>query len=754
MSRSMVRSLLLVSVALAGPPGAFSGEEVTVTGGKLLTRWAADVSMVKPLPEYPRPQMVRADWTNLNGHWKYAVLPKDAAQPGEWDGEILVPYCIESALSGVMKSVGSDQRLWYRRSFFLKELANGPRTLLHFGAVDWEAAVWVNGKEAGSHRGGYDAFWFDITDHLQEGQNEIVVAVLDPTDKGYQPRGKQVLEPRGIWYTAVTGIWQTVWLETVPSAHIVSLRTTTDPLASTARIDVSVVGDSGASLSGRVSTLGQEIAAATAKIGESLSFEFEDPRPWSPVDPFLYDVEVVLRGGDGEVIDAVKSYIGLRSIEVAKDDAGVPRLFLNGKPLFQYGLLDQGWWPDGLYTAPTDEALRYDIQVTKALGFNMARKHVKIEPQRWYYWCDRLGLLVWQDMPSGDAYIGGKDPDITRSDESAQNFERELRAMIDGFHDHPSIVMWVPYNEGWGQWDTGRITNLIKEWDPTRPVNSASGWTDRGTGDVFDIHSYPGPAMPPLEEKRAAVLGEFGGLGLPVSGHTWQDEKNWGYRSFKTPEDLTAAYTGLLKRLKPLVWKGLAAAVYTQTTDVEIEINGVMTYDRAQIKMPVLAARRAALPLYATPPTVIELASTSAEAEVNWKYTIDAPGDGWFKPDFDADAWKTGPGGFGEPSTPGSSVKTSWKSEDIWLRRELELGEVTGLIMLLVHHDEDAEIYLNGVLAARLAGYKTGYEMVPLADAAIRAVRKGPNLMAIHCHQTGGGQYIDAGLVELQWKER
>ncbi|MFH0945234.1 MAG: sugar-binding domain-containing protein [Planctomycetota bacterium] len=744
----MVRFSLFVLAVLVGRAGALGTE------GGLLTQWAADVSMVQPWPEYPRPQMVRAEWTNLNGHWDYAILPKDAARPEQWDGEILVPYCIESALSGVKKTVSLDQRLWYRRSFDTAELKTGRRTLIHFGAVDWECTVWVNGREVGSHQGGYDAFSFDITDALREGSNELVVAVLDPTNKGYQPRGKQVLEPGGIWYTAVTGVWQTVWLEEVPATYIDRLRMTTDPKAGTARIEVSVVGDLGVSLSGRVSRFGQEIAAATGKVGEPLTLEIEDPHPWSPADPFLYDVGIVLGGEDGKMIDAVKSYFGLRSIEVAKDDAGVLRLFLNGEPLFQYGLLDQGWWPDGLYTAPTDEALRYDIEVSKTLGFNMARKHVKIEPQRWYTWCDRLGLLVWQDMPSGDAYIGGDSPDITRSVESAHNFERELHRMVDGLQNHPAIVMWVPFNEGWGQWDTGRVSDLIKQWDPTRPVNSASGWTDRGVGDIRDIHSYPGPAMPTLEQKRAAVLGEFGGLGLPVKKHTWQDEKNWGYRSFETPEDLTTAYLGLLHRLQPLVWKGLAAAVYTQTTDVEIEINGVMTYDRARIKMPVQPVREAAMRLYLPPPGVVDLASTSAEKEVNWRYTTDEPGEGWIESGFDDSAWKSGPGGFGEPSTPGSAVKTSWKSDDIWLRRELELSEVAGEMRLLVHHDEDAEIYLNGVLAAELAGYTTGYEMIPLTNEAIAGVRKGPNLLAIHCHQTAGGQYIDAGLVELQWKER
>jgi len=306
---------------------------------------------------------------------------------------------------------------------------------------------------------------------------------------------------------------------------------------------------------------------------------------WTLDSPFLYDLELVLMNKDGNVTDRIKSYFGMRKISLGKDAQGITRLMLNSEFIFQLGPLDQGWWPDGLYTAPIDEALRYDIEVTKQVGFNMVRKHVKIEPDRWYYWCDKMGLLVWQDMPSGDQYIGGDDPDIERSPESARQFETELKAMIDGLYNHPSIIIWVPYNEGWGQWDTPRITNLIKSWDPTRLVNSASGWTDRGVGDVYDIHSYPGPAMPEPEVKRAIVLGEFGGLGLPIEGHTWQDKDNWGYRSFQSTQDLIQAYTNLMIKLNPMIERGLSAAIYTQTTDVEVEVNGLMTYDRAIIKM-------------------------------------------------------------------------------------------------------------------------------------------------------------------------
>ena len=581
--------------------------------GPLMTRWAREVSPKNAHPEYPRPQMVRPQWQNLNGLWDYAITEKDALRPSAWDGQILVPFPIESALSGVMKPLTEQQRLWYRRTFTVPRQWDGRRVLLHFGAVDWEATVWVNGREIGTHRGGYDAFSFDITDALNpKGAQEILVAVWDPTDAGHQPRGKQVRKPGGIWYTPTSGIWQTVWLEPVAASHIQSLRIT--PQVDTSSVIVQTLARSGAGrdLESEVEVLDGTKVVQRAKISTSatagevvapkVELKVPNAKLWSPDFPHLYGLRITLFE-DGKKVDAVESYFGLRKIAVAKDAKGINRLFLNNRPLFQFGPLDQGFWPDGLYTAPTDEALRYDIEMTRKLGFNLARKHVKIEPARWYYWADRLGLLVWQDMPSGDRYIGSRDPDITRSPESAANFERELRAMVDGLYNHPSIVMWVPYNEGWGQWDTCRIVDLIKQWDPTRLVNNASGWTDRGCGDVHDIHAYPGPAVPPLEEKRAVVLGEFGGLGLPVKGHTWQDERNWGYRSFRSSEELTDAYIGLIRRLRPMTGdRGLAAAVYTQTTDVEIEVNGLMTYDRALVKMDQAAITAANLAVYTPPP--------------------------------------------------------------------------------------------------------------------------------------------------------
>jgi len=591
MRRLSIAALLIV-FAWAGSVTA----EWKPADGPLLSRWSDQVSPENVWPEYPRPQMVRESWTNLNGLWDYAITEKDAERPEQWQGEILVPFCVESALSGVMKTVGPEKALWYHRAFTTPHL-DDDRLLLHFGAVDWHATVWLNGEKLGEHQGGYDSFRFDVTDHLRKDTNDVVVRVWDPTDAGYQPRGKQVLRPRGILYTAVTGIWQTAWLEPVSSSHIQSLRITPDLDNHAVEVVADAAGGDGVTV--RVAAE-KDGTSATGKPGEPIRLKL-DPKvynqPWSPDEPQLYDLKVELMRGD-QAVDSVASYFALRKIEVRKDEGGINRLFLNNKPLFQYGPLDQGWWPDGLYTPPCDAALRYDIEVTKKLGMNMCRKHVKVEHPRFYYWTDKLGLLVWQDMPSGDRNIRGADPDIIRSPESGENFERELKAMIDTLSNHPSIVMWVPYNEGWGQWDTPRICKLVRQWDATRPVNNASGWTDRGVGDVNDIHRYPGPGIAPLEDDRAVVLGEFGGLGLPVAGHTWQKEKNWGYRKFDTPEALTNAYLDLLKKLQPLVDQGLAAAVYTQTSDVEIEVNGLMTYDRDIIKLDVDRAREAAERLY------------------------------------------------------------------------------------------------------------------------------------------------------------
>ena len=579
--------LALAILALAG--GARAAQlRAQDTLPALQTRWAREVTPEHVLPEYPRPQLVRAAWQNLNGLWDYALAAKDAPQPSAWDGRILVPFPIESQLSRVRRAVGDSSRLWYHRTFRAPRLARSGHLLLHFGAVDWDAAVYLNGRQVGEHRGGYDPFTLDVTGALKPGAaQDLVVSAWDPTDRGPQPRGKQVLRPRSIWYTAVTGIWQTVWLEPVLREHVAGLVVTPDVDAGAVRLRVTVEGGTAAThMTVTVLDGARPVAVAGVPADSAVTLPIARPRLWSPGHPFLYGLAVRLSGGD-----AVRSYFGMRKIAVSADGAGVNRLFLNGQPLFELGTLDQGFWPDGIYTAPTEDARRFDLVTLRGLGFNLIRKHVKVEPERWYYDCDSLGLLVWQDMPSGD-----NDTDAGRAE-----FAAELEHVVDALRNHPSIVMWVPFNEGWGQHDTERTVAWLKAHDPSRLVDDASGWTDRRVGDVMDVHDYPGPAMPALEARRAAVLGEFGGLGLPLAGHLWIERGAWGYRRFGTTDSLWSAWRALLARLRPLVRDGLAAAVYTQTTDVELEVNGLMTYDRAVVKLPPEAAGEIAQ-LVAAPP--------------------------------------------------------------------------------------------------------------------------------------------------------
>ncbi len=694
--------------------------------GPLMTRWAKDVSPQKALPEYPRPQMVRKDWLNLNGLW-------DIKLAGGTQTKILVPYPIESALSGVMKHA---DRMTYRRRFEIPQGWSGRHVLLHFGAVDWEAKVSVNGKELGRHRGGYDDFSLDVTDALKtSGQQEITVEVFDPTDAGAQPRGKQVLHPGGIMYTPTSGIWQTVWLEPVARTHVESLLLVPDVDAGCLRLTVGGRG----TVEAVATDNGGQVAKVIGDGGAELKLDIRDPKLWSPDSPHLYDLSVSLKSG-GTTVDEVSSYFGMRKIALGKDDHGVTRLMLNGKFVFQVGPLDQGFWPDGIYTAPTDEALRWDVETMKTLGFNCARKHVKVEPDRWYYWCDKLGLLVWQDMPAGD----------NRTAEAKRQFEVELRRLIEGRRDHPAVIMWVIFNEGWGQYDTERLTRWVKEMDPSRLVNNASGWSDKNCGEVIDMHNYPGPGSPKPEANRAAVLGEFGGLGLSVDGHTWSN-KTWGYRGTQSSEDLTRNYEKLLGKAWMLKDNsGLCACIYTQLTDVETECNGLLTYDREVNK--VIPQRAAAVDAgkFPPPPVIKEVVPTSQQEGVNWRFTLDKPADDWVKPGFDDSSWKEGPGGFGTKGTPGAVVRTQWKTADIWLRRQVDwLNGKIGKPELMVHHDEDVEVYINGVLAGKAAGFICDYEEMAMTPEGAAALKPGKNVLAVHCHQTVGGQYVDVGIISV-----
>ena len=561
-------------------------------GDKIKTAWADKVDPACPLPEYPRPTLVRPAWQNLNGHWNYAIRPADAPQPELFDGKILVPYPLESSLSGVQRRLAENEVLWYERRFTVPAEWRQGALLLHFGAVDWEADVYLNGIRVGGHKGGYTAFSIDIAPYLTRGEQTLAVRVTDPTDRGTQPRGKQVTEARTIWYTPVTGIWQTVWLEPVPESRIASLRTTPDIDTKSLTVEAAIVGARrGDIVEITLRDNGRTVAEARAAAGEPLRLTLPEMKLWTPDTPMLYDLETTLLRG-GKSVDRVGSYAAMRKNSVVRGKEGFLRLALNDRECFQFGPLDQGWWPDGLYTAPTDEALAYDIIKTKDLGFNMIRKHVKVEPERWYWHCDRLGILVWQDMPNGgpspewqnNRYFDGTE--AKRTAESEAQFRKEWKEIVDQLYNHPSVAMWVPFNEAWGQFRTEEIARWTKDYDPTRIVNAASGgnfYPD--AGEVLDIHSYPHPRFFLFDIGRVNVIGEYGGIGLPLEGHLWQPDQNWGYVRFKNAGEVTDEYVRYAEMLERLIPTGCSGAVYTQTTDVEIEVNGLMTYDRKRMKV-------------------------------------------------------------------------------------------------------------------------------------------------------------------------
>lgn len=608
------------------------------------TPWGERITAEPVWPEYPRPQLVRDRWLNLNGTWNYAITARREGRPLSWDGEIRVPFAVESDLSGVGRAVGPGDRLWYRREFGTPAGWAGQRILLHFGAVDFEAAVWVNDGWVGAHSGGFDPFSFDITGFLRPGTNELAVAVWDPTDEGQQARGKQSLSPQGIWYTAVTGIWQTVWLEPVPAEnHIAELRLEPDLEGEAVAVEAVLgIPTTRTDLAVRltVSEEGRDVAVKFIPPDRQARVPVRDPRRWSPGDPFLYDLTAELlpveelwgpqgpeRGGPlrrdplrgpeeleryeeaavaGDALDTVHGYFGMRSIAVGPHpNTGRQALLLNGSPVFHLGTLDQGWWPDGLFTPPSDEAIIYELEYLKRAGFNALRKHVKVEPARYYYHCDRLGLLVWQDMPSGFVpaqFVAANDRgEAVKPRATVEQQELEMRRIVGNLKAHPSIVVWVIHNEGWGQFDSARLTDWIRSLDRDRLIDAASGWLDGGAGDVRDRHDYaevPSPLNPP--GRRALVLGEFGGIGRPVEGHLWDPAKRtWGYQTYSSRSEVQEAYRRKLEAVVGMAREqGLSGAIYTQTSDVEGEVNGLLTYDRRVEKLPPEWLREVHAPLW------------------------------------------------------------------------------------------------------------------------------------------------------------
>jgi len=747
--------LLLILVS-----GWAFGQSDDILKSNLRTRWSADINPEKVWTEYPRPQMTRDNYSILNGYWQYAILPKETGEPEKFQGKILVPFAAESQLSGVKKTVGENNYLWYKRTFKNPDLTANERLLLHFGAVDWETKVFVNGKEVGIHHGGFDAFSFDISKYLRAGEQEIIVRVWDPSDKGTQPRGKQVSDPQGIWYTPVTGIWQTVWLEKVPDNRIDRITAIPDVDGRTLTVTVKTITTKN-DCTIRLTALSADKMIAESSIGVNdpgieniVTLQIPTPRLWSPEDPFLYDLKVELLDADGQVVDRVGSYFGMRKISLGKDAKGYTRIMLNNKPLFQFGLLDQGWWPDGLYTPPSEEAMLFDVLATKKMGFNMLRKHVKVESARFYYHCDKMGMLVWQDMPNGN-YLkdlrieAWEGEDVKRPEESAKQFERELKNMMDQLAHYPSLLVWVPFNEGWGQYDTKRITEWVKKYDASRLVDSPSGWADRGAGDIIDVHIYPGPGMEAAENNRAAVVGEFGGLGYPVKDHLWWDKKNWGYLTYSDKEKFAYEFEKLISSLKGLVSAGLSAAIYTQTTDVEGEVNGLITYDREVVKIEHDKIREMILPLYEDYWDAYYFVR-DAESEPNeWNVSSAFPSNGWTSTEFDDFQWQ-------KQNTPLTTYDnffldsaTTWDGKELFLRKEFESTTMPDKLYLK-HYVPNAkiEVYLNGKLLWKhedKGGRKRHYTHVDISNQK-HLMKSGKNVLSVILDKAAENASFDIGL--------
>ncbi|WP_214070644.1 sugar-binding domain-containing protein [Mucilaginibacter sp. dw_454] len=735
---------LFILLACAGSSLATQAQSWSPKQAPLMSKFAKDVDPNHVLPEYPRPQMVRKEWLNLNGLWQYQpgatgeTLPK-----GNLDKTILVPFPVESALSGVREH---HDRLWYRRTFTVPAAWKGKQVILHFGAIDWESEVYVNGKSLGIHKGGYDPFSYNVTSALtKSGPQELTVRVYDPTDLGGQPRGKQTLNPQGIMYTSVTGIWQTVWLEPVATTSISDIKIVPDLDKSAVKLTVNATGNAaGAMVSVKVRDGNNVVKTVSIKPNVETSIVVAHPKLWSPDSPFLYDLDITLNKG-GVATDKLTSYFGMRKISV-EQDGGFKKLYLNNKFLFELGPLDQGFWPDGGYTAPTDAALKSDLEMIKKFGFNMVRKHIKYEPYRWYYWADKLGLMVWQDMPSPNSYTEHVPPVDTAE------FRSELTRLIKTHWNSPSIINWVIFNEGQAQHNTAGLVSMVRKLDPSRLINQASGGDHHGVGDLLDIHSYPPPGVP-FSKTQALACGEYGGIGYIIPGHTWKvgdtyiminNKKDYLDLYDKFANDLTLYKTN----------NGLSAAVYTEITDVEVELNGLITYDREVVKGD-------ADKIYASNYKAIHdnlyirdvLPSSQRESRV-WKYTTDEPTGDWYKTSFSGASWKSGQAGFGTRGTPGGNIKTIWNTDNIWIRQDFNVGNLSvaerDKLVLYIHHDEDCEVYINGIKAADISGYSSAYTVVPINAAGKAAIKaNGKNVIAVHCKQTQGGQYIDAGIAIL-----
>ena len=708
---------------------------------RLMTPYASTIDTANVLGEYPRPQMIREKWMNLNGIWQFqpGLSVTETLPKGRLSSKILVPFPVESAISGVMKHY---DKMWYRRSFTVPANWSGQRLLIHFGAVDYECEVFINNQSVGIHKGGYDPFSFDISSKLsRHGFQEVTVRVYDPTNAGGQPRGKQTLSPEGIMYTATSGIWQTVWLEPLPKTSISDIKLVPNIDNSTLSLKALTLGTaSGLSIAVEVKDGSKTVATFSGEANTDLTIPIPNPKLWSPNSPFLYDLKITLKSGLTK-IDSLKSYFGMRKISMAQVGE-FKKMMLNNEFLFQLGPLDQGFWPDGLYTAPTDLAIQNDLLKTKEFGFNMIRKHIKVEPYRWYYWADKLGILVWQDMPSANSYTDTHPP----VDEVA--FKSEMERMIQTHWNSPCIISWVVFNESQAQHDTQGLVSDVMALDPSRIVNQASGGNYYNAGHVLDAHSYPPPACP-TSNSQILVCGEYGGIGYTIPNHIWKNGPT--YVMINNADDLLKMYESFAENLMQFKTNnGLSAAVYTELTDVEAELNGLMTYDRTvkadKAKLFKINQKAIYKNSYLT-----EVVPTSLINGNLWKYTTTKPDVNWYLKTFNDAKWLKAAAGFGSANTPGGTIRTQWTTSDIWMRQNFVLGNLTpdllDSLVLLVHHDENCEIYLNGVLASTLLGYTSGYVSYPMNDLAKKAlISNGSNIISIHCHQTEGGQYIDAGI--------
>ncbi|HTR40595.1 MAG TPA: glycoside hydrolase family 2 TIM barrel-domain containing protein, partial [Pseudomonadales bacterium] len=718
----------------------------------LMTPWAYQVDTNAPLPEYPRPQMVRNNWLNLNGLWQFQPTITNSPVPvGQTlSSQILVPFPMESAISGVMQY---SQFSWYRRTFTVPVSWSGQRIILHLDAVDWRATVYVNGQLVGVHQGGYDPFSFDITSFLNGGTNELIIGVYSPEDNGGQPRGKQTLYPGGIMYTSSSGIWQPAWLEPVDASGIQNLQIVPDVDHSQLRLTVNCLASSGVTVHALVTSNGIPVSSTAGNPQAEMDIPVPNPNLWSPDNPFLYGLQI-WTVHNSVTNDTVTSYFGMRKISVVTVN-GVPQIYLNNQPYFEMGPLDQGFWPDGIYTAVTDAALKYDLQMEKAFGFNMVRKHIKVERQRWYYWADTLGLLIWQDMPTCNSYTGNPQQ------VNAVDFINELSAMVTNHWNSPCIIMWDIFNEGQGQTSAGQtntpyLVNLVETMDPNHLVNQASGGDYYGVGNVYDSHSYPDPGDP-MTTTQVPVDGEFGGIAWHVTGHLWNPaQAGTGYLLASSLDNFASLYDGYITEAVNDKSQGngqLNAAVYTQITDVENECNGLMSYDRlVKPNMDrIYSSNRKAI---TGQNTVTPVVPTSQAVPQAWQWTTNAVPSNWYATNFDASSWSNGVAGFGT-ADPNVTPNTAWTTPGyIYLRRTFNPGSFTSQqisqLSFITYHDEDVAIYINGVLAGSASGYSTAYVPVAMNAAGQAAIiPNGTNILAVSCAQTTGGQFIDVGISDV-----